>query len=234
MQIGVLIPTYRPEKQLEPLVSSLLQLELRPIVVVDDGSGPEWSEQFNRLQEMSEVEVVSRSVNRGKGAAIRIGLEYVQSRYPQWEGVVTADSDGQHLPEDVHRVVLQLKETPQSLVLGCRKFETKIPFRSRIGNVLTRWVCQLMLKQSLSDTQTGLRGIPAGCFETLLRLRSDRFEFEMEMLLVLSTQGVTFVEVPIATVYESGNRQSHFRPLADSIRIYKVLFGFYRRRFFGK
>jgi hypothetical protein len=76
---------------------------------------------------------------------------------------------------------------------------------------------------NLSDTQTGLRGIPRRLMELCLGIRSNRYEFETEQIIAAKTAGFQFREVPIRTVYIDDNSGSHFDPLFDSFRIYFVL-----------
>jgi putative flippase GtrA len=85
---------------------------------------------------------------------------------------------------------------------------------------------RLVVGHNLTDTQTGLRGIPASIVPHLLRLPSSGYEFELDMLLACKHQACQIAEVPIRTIYVDGNRSSHFRPVADSMRIYFLLFRF--------
>ena len=75
---------------------------------------------------------------------------------------------------------------------------------------------------AVSDTQTGLRGIPAAFMRHLMNVKGERFEFETYMLLEAGEQKVGIREVPIETVYLNDNKGSHFNPLLDSARIYLV------------
>ncbi|MFT4214702.1 MAG: bifunctional glycosyltransferase family 2/GtrA family protein [Microbacterium sp.] len=114
-----------------------------------------------------------------------------------------------------------------AIVLGVRSFTAAaIPLRSRVGNVATRWAFRVATGQSVHDTQTGLRGYPAALLPWLQTLPGDRFEYEFTTLLRADAAGVGLVEVPISTVYLDGNRSSHFRPLADSLRVYGPLLRF--------
>lgn len=117
----------------------------------------------------------------------------------------------------------ELKNTPDSLILGVRSFKGKdIPWKSRIGNTLTRKVFSYITGIYISDTQTGLRGIPKTFIYELLDIPGERFEFETQMLI--ETVGKYKIkEVEIETVYDSKtNHQTHFNPLLDSIKIYKI------------
>jgi glycosyltransferase involved in cell wall biosynthesis len=226
ISIAVTIPAYRPGPELIAIVQSLARSIFIGIVVVDDGSGPEYAGIFHRLRQFDGVKVVSHAVNLGKGAALKTALNYALVKYPGLAGVVTADADGQHDPEDIVRVAGRFAEQLDALVLGARTFEGYVPLRSRLGNAITRNVMRLLVGHRLSDTQTGLRGIPRGLMERMLSVPASGYEFELEMLIAARHLGVPVIEQPIRTIYGVGNPTSHFEPLRDSMRIYFVLLRF--------
>ncbi len=193
------------------------------IVVVDDGSGPDFRSVFDEILRWSGVRVLRHAVNLGKGAALKTGINYVLLEYPGISGVVTADADGQHDPADIQNVAKRFAQSPEALVLGTRTFAGRIPLRSRVGNSVTRQVMRFTVGHRLTDTQTGLRAIPRGLLELLLRVTAMGYEFELEMLIAAKHLGVPVVEQPIRTIYGEGNPTSHFQPLRDSMRIYFVL-----------
>jgi hypothetical protein len=85
----------------------------------------------------------------------------------------------------------------------------------------------------VADTQTGLRGWPRRACERNLRNPATGFEFNLATLLAAAAAGDTIIERPIQTIYERGNPTSHFRPLQDSFRIYRVLARHLARRLAG-
>ena len=218
-QHTILIPAYQPGAALPRLVRQLTELGFRHILVVDDGSEEEYQGLFSLTAKWG-AEVVHHEVNRGKGAALRTGIEETMKRFPEDQGIITADADGQHLPKDILVVSEALAEDPLSLVLGVRDFDgPEVPWKSRFGNRATRTFFRLSSGRSVSDTQTGLRGFSASLYPELLKIEGNRYEYEMHMLEDLAEQ-VPFHEVPIETVYENKNAGSHFRPIMDSIRVY--------------
>ena len=218
----IVIPAYEPTPALVDLVADLSSHNDRPIVVVDDGSSAATRPVFERLARLPRVEVLAHAVNRGKGQALKTAFNHVLlERSSDAIGVVTADADGQHVPDDVRRVADALERRPSALVLGSRLFEGAVPARSRFGNTVTRGVFRLLIGRAIRDTQTGLRGIPASFLPELTRLESVRYEFELEMLIRATVLDVPIAEIPIQTVY-GGVGQSHFRPLWDSLRICRV------------
>jgi len=175
--VPILIPAYQPGEMLARVTGELARLSENPIVVVDDGSGPEFAEVFRGIEASGRVHVVHHAVNLGKGAALKTGLNYALVHFPNAAGVVTADADGQHHPEDILRIAARLDKQPGALVMGVRGFAGDVPLRSRIGNGLTRVLMRLLIGQRLTDTQTGLRGVPASLIPHLLKLPSSGYEF---------------------------------------------------------
>jgi glycosyltransferase involved in cell wall biosynthesis len=226
VQHVVLIPAYRPSAGLVDLVSDLSARGMPAILLVDDGSGPEFREIFDQAARFPGVQVLRHAVNLGKGAALKTGINHALCVFPDLIGIVTADADGQHHPEDIERVAASLLRHPDALVLGSRTFDAAVPLRSRFGNILTRKLMQTLIGGKLQDTQTGLRGIPAALAARLLRIDASGYEFELEMLIAARQSGVALVEIPIRTIYHPGNQSSHFNPLTDSMKIYFVLLRF--------
>ncbi len=222
----MLIPAYQPSATLIGLVRALLAGGIKAIVVVDDGSGPEYRWVFDELQDLATVTILRHAVNLGKGAALKTGMNSILAESADMTGIVTVDADGQHHPDDVIGVCDRFAESPQALVLGSRSFAGEVPLRSRFGNSLTRRAMQLLLGQKLTDTQTGLRAVPRALALRLLRVPAAGYDFELEMLIAAKHQGIGVVEQPIRTTYEPGNPTSHFHPLRDSMRIYFVLLRF--------
>lgn len=221
----VLIPAFEPSDRLPRLVDALLELDPDlDVLVVDDGSGARYTPVFDRVRLMGAA-VLTHPRNRGKGAALKTGLAFIGQEHPG-DDVVTADSDGQHTPADILLIADALRagaaDELSELVLGVRSFaggSHPVPWRSRVGNALSRALFRVAAGWSVTDTQTGLRGIPADLIAWALSIPGERFEYEQRMLLRARPDGVAAREVPIATVYLDGNASSHFRPLADSARV---------------
>lgn len=231
MNAVIVIPAYRPSPDLLELVKHLTSsAAYRRIVIVDDGSGVELAPLFTESQSLPGVTFLRHAVNLGKGAALKTGFNHVLCEYPDTIGVVTADADGQHAPADIHRVAERLIAESDAVVIGARRFSDnhKVPWRSRFGNQLTIGAVRLLVGQKLSDTQTGLRGLPQSFLPHLMRIPSVGYEFELDMLIACRHQNYRVVEEPVEAIYIDGNRSSHFNPLLDSARIYFVLlrFGF--------
>ncbi len=221
----VLIPAYQPDEQLVMLAERLVSNTDYHIIVVNDGSASEKDAVFAQLP--STITVLKHEKNCGKGRAMKTGMAYIQEHFPETEGVIVVDADGQHLLPDIINVCEDLKQHPDALVLGSRKFTGKVPFKSKYGNAITRYVFAAASGQMIYDTQTGLRAFTVALIPQLLAYKGDRYEYEMNMLLGAAKEGIPMREVYIETVYlDEENSSSHFHPFRDSMRIYGCIFKF--------
>lgn len=228
--IAVVIPSLNPDERLTGVVQGLLAVGFKDIVLVDDGSAPENKRIFRSLETLPQVTVLEHPENRGKGRALKTAFAYLTEHRPDIRGAVTADGDGQHVAADVLRVAQALEEDAGGMVLGVRDFDApQVPPRSRIGNKISRVTMRLLCGLRVTDTQTGLRGVPATLFPALLAVAGDRFEYETRVLLDLNRLGVPFRELVIETVYEGNNEVSHFRPLRDGLRVYGLMWDYFLR-----
>ena len=227
MKPPVVIPAYQPGPELETLVKTLVAENGAEIIIVDDGSPPEHAPVFTAISGLPGVHILRHEANKGKGQALKTAFAHFLSAFPEASpGVVTADSDGQHLPSDIAAVSRSLSDDGNALSLGTRRFKGAVPAKSLFGNTLTRLVFRVFSGRTVGDTQTGLRGIPRAFLPALLDIRTDGYAFELEMLLLAVRSGIRTKEVPIETVYIKGNKGSHFDPLLDSLRIYAVFLRF--------
>ena len=234
-----LIPAYEPGEKLISLVHDLRDRGFEA-VVVDDGSGKDYRDIFEKVSH--DAVVLTHPENRGKGAALRNGLSYILN-YMAYDEVartpsgvrelsgrdaviVTVDADGQHLPDDVLRVARIAGSRRDALVLGSRALDEDVPARSRFGNTVTRHVYSAVTGVRVHDTQTGLRAFSRDLIPALLEIEGDRYEYEINMLLTLATEGYTIIEERIETVYEDNNSGSHFRTVRDSLRVYREILKF--------
>ncbi len=221
--IPVIIPAYEPDEKLLILLNHLKEAGIRNMIVVDDGSGSDYQALFARAEATEGCTVLHHAVNLGKGRALKTAFNACLLRFPTQCGCVTADSDGQHTPQDILACMKKLWENPEALVLGCRNFDAAdVPMRSSFGNKCTRKVFRYLVGLSVSDTQTGLRAIPASFMKSLMNVRGERFEYETNMLIETKNMSVPILEVPVETIYLEENKTSHFNPIKDSIRIYMI------------
>ena len=222
--IYIVIPAYEPDEKLTAVVEELYNETDCKLIVVNDGSGEDKRAVFESIK--GRAVLLEHEHNRGKGAALKTAFAYIKENVSGSYGVITADADGQHKTADIMRIADALEAHPDRLIMGCRKFTGDIPFRSRFGNNMTRAVFRFAAGVGVSDTQTGLRGFSGSLTNFMLGLSGERYEYEMNMLLEAAREGIAFFEVPIETVYINDNKSSHFKPVRDSLRIYRDIIKF--------
>lgn len=227
INVTVVLPSLNPDQKLDQVVDGLLREGFTDIIIVNDGSDQAHMAPFTRAAAHREVTLLTHEVNRGKGCALKTAFAYILENRPDTAGAVTVDGDNQHASHDIRACALRLLEEKDHVILGCRDFSSSsVPTKSRLGNRITSLVFRLLCGIQISDTQTGLRAIPFSLLPLMCRTPGDRFEYETEMLFALKKNRITFTEVSIDTVYIEDNSSSHFHPVRDSLRIYRIIFKF--------
>lgn len=219
MQFAVVIPAFNEAPTIRAVAERALA-QCRDVIVVDDGSTDGTREALAALP----VRLLRHEQNRGKAAALWYGAEAAQALGAKW--IVTLDGDGQHAPEDIPRLMDAARQHPRDIVIGARlAHRDGIPSSrytaNRIAAFWISWACG----QQLSDSQSGFRVYPAGLFQTLAvpHGRARSFVFESEILIKAARHGVRCTLVPIAAVYHTSSRASHFRPVLDIVRITRMV-----------
>lgn len=221
-EIAVVIPAYEPNESLLQVLDGITAtLKGCSVILVDDGSRGS-QEIFERAEEYDNLTLLKHPTNAGKGAALKTAFYHILSQSGE-KVIVTADADGQHKPEDILKVAQTYMQTGCGLVLGSRKFEGKIPFKSTFGNVVARGLLRLCDHRRLHDTQTGLRAFGSELLPFMLSVGGTKYEYEMNVLVRCLRCGIPIKETAIATVYIDNNQATHFKPVRDFCRICGVV-----------
>ncbi|HEX2549384.1 MAG TPA: bifunctional glycosyltransferase family 2/GtrA family protein, partial [Gammaproteobacteria bacterium] len=195
------------------------------IIIVNDGSTGKSRDIIEEVSSYPNVTIIHHAVNMGKGQALKTAFQHYLAHFSdQSAGVVTADADGQHSPDDIQKIAASLPQANNGILLGSRQFDTKTPLRSRLGNSISAKIFQLIMRKSLRDTQTGLRGISRSLIKNLSEISGSCYEYELNMLVYAIKNKITITEIPIKTIYLDDNKSSHFNPLIDSLKVYFVFF----------
>lgn len=224
MERIVIIPALNPDERLRDIVQRNWELE-NQMILVDDGSDEKYMPFFWELGE--KCIVLHHKENRGKGAAIKTALRYIKEEMWECRSIGIMDADGQHLPDDMERVLMKEASNPAALILGSRTIDEKVPWKSRVGNRITRGIFQMKTGVKVSDTQTGLRAFSSSMLDFMLEIPGERYEYEMNVLVTCAKRGIPIIEVPIQTIYhDKDNSCSHFRKVRDSVSVYRQLLKF--------
>lgn len=220
----LVIPSLEPDEKLLKYIKELIAAQITNIIVVNDGSSSQYDVIFDEVSALG-CKVLTHEVNKGKGVALKTAYQYISDIQGGSSIIITADSDGQHTVEDVKKVIDATEQHSNALVLGSRNFDLPIvPFKSRFGNKLTSRVFKLFYGKYVQDTQTGLRGFHSSYLGDMLAVEGKRFEYEMNVLIYFAKHKLPFEMVEIQTIYDNNNAGTHFHPIKDSIKVYKVIF----------
>ncbi len=225
-EVGALIPIFRPKEEIRGFVEGLVSGGFSRVVIVDDGSGREYSEVLESLAKIPSVTLLRHLVNLGRGAAIRTGINYFGVEQPSCRGIVLVDTDLECPVEDVVKVARTSLNRPNSLIVGVNENGEPKTLKSKLQRRALRSAYRFMVRGRIPANPTGLRGIPSRFFPFLLTLSSNGYDYEMDMLVELSMRGVSFVEVPISFTEKSIDQKSRFRPVVDSLRTIFVFLRF--------
>lgn len=119
----ILVPAYQPDEELIKILINLKNEDF-DIIVVNDGSSDKCKEIFAEAEKYATV--LKHDINRGKGAALRLGFSYINLHHENHNYVITCDADGQHAIEDIVSVNEKLHET-DNVVFGVRDFKKDTP-----------------------------------------------------------------------------------------------------------
>lgn len=213
-RVLLLIPVYNSEDHLPELIERVNSVyDSTHTLFVNDGSTDRSLEVLQR----SNTNHISWSANQGKAEAIRAGIRYALRH--DYEAVITLDSDLQHLPEELTRLLEA--STGEGIVIGAREFSQRgMPFHRRLSNRMTSAFISIMSGVTVPDSQSGFRLINLTSIRTV-PFRATGFQLESEMLLKTALAGEPIRSVPISTVYSSeGSSIAH---LSDTLRFIKLI-----------
>lgn len=222
--IAAIVPCYNAGHRIMPVVEQLVRY-VETVIVIDDGSTDSCTLPLAPLP----ARVIYFPENRGKGFALMKGYAAALED-PEVTCVASLDADGQHDPAELPGLYEAFEEQRADLLIGSRQFGADVPLRSRFGNTITIAVVSRLLGQRLPDTQSGYRLLSRRFLEAMIPVvDGGRYETEMELIGRAIAGGYTVASHPIQTIYEEGNRSSHFRKISDSFRIYRTLLRVARR-----
>jgi len=218
----VVIPSYNEARTIGSIIRDITGMGFT-VLVIDDGSLDN-----TRTEALDNGALVIRNkVNLGKGKAVREGIRYILEKM-NYKWMIVMDGDGQHHPEDIPAFLEATHHNDVDIIVGNRMLQTKTMPRVRYWtNRFTSWVISMICRQVIPDTQCGYRLIKVDVLKHM-KLFSDKYDIESEMLIELARAGKKIRSVPIKTIY--GNENSDIHPIIDTIRFFGLIF----KNLFGK
>lgn len=220
-QILILLPVFNESKVIFSVIKLIQKEGWKKILVVDDGSTDNTYDELKK----TGVIVLRHSINRGKGAAVKTGLE--AAKILNSKVVVTLDSDGQHNPKDIKKMIEEINKG-YDVVLGIRDFKKRhIPRYKAFGNYLGNIFTWMFYGLWVNDSQSGFRAYNKKAID-LIQTNNDRYEFETEIVREIVRNKLKWSEKIIDVRYsdydqKKRNKQSFLSAIKMIIKL--VLFG---------
>lgn len=213
LKLCVIIPTYNNHKTLRRVIDGVLKYT-QNCIVVNDGS-TDTTEEI--LSSYPQITILSLARNRGKGNALREGFK--KAKELNYKYAITIDSDGQHYPDDIPVFLDNLENSEKKvLLIGSRNMnQDGVPKKSSFGNKFSNFWFWFETGITLEDTQSGYRLYPLQAIPN--RFFTNKFEFEIEVIVRTAWNGVEVKNIPINILYDPNERVTHFRPFKDFTRI---------------
>ncbi|HEX20125.1 MAG TPA: glycosyltransferase family 2 protein [Acidiferrobacteraceae bacterium] len=216
VRVAVIIPVYNESASIADIIERVLQQHYDQLIVVDDGS----TDDTVNIVSAMPVTLLQNDGNCGKGVSLIHGMRYALEQGADL--IVTLDGDGQHLPEDIPRLLAPAIENLQLLVIGSRLHDKKaFPKKRYYANCIANFWISWAAGHAIGDSQSGFRVYPASLLQQarIKKISGNSFVFESEVLIEAARHGYAILDVPIAAIYEQHARPSHFRPVLDISKI---------------
>jgi glycosyltransferase involved in cell wall biosynthesis len=195
MNISVIIPVYNEQNTIREIIKRVKTTEMvSEILIVDDGSSDGTRELLNEYDDDGLVRVISHDRNKGKGAAVRTGLNLAQG-----DVILIQDADLEYDPRDYPVLLKPLQEGIADVVYGSRFLggpRRPILFWNMVANKLLTLVTNVLYNNILSDMETGYKVFYREVVENM-PLHAHGFEFEPEFTAKILKRNYRIFEVPI-------------------------------------
>jgi len=212
-KVCVIIPTFNNQNTLKRVIEGVLYYT-NDIIIVNDGCTDDTSKILEDYKDLTQIHFTK---NKGKGAALREGFKIAYQN--NYNYAITIDSDGQHYPNDIPVFLNELEKDDRYLLIGSRNMtHDSVPKGSSFGNKFSNFWYWAETGNRLSDTQSGYRLYPLNPLHRI-KFYTNKFEFEIEVIVKAAWNGVPVKNVPIKVLYDKNERVSHFRPYKDFARI---------------
>jgi glycosyltransferase involved in cell wall biosynthesis len=213
-RVAAAVPAYDAAPSIGAVVRGTLAI-LPEVLVIDDGSKDATADEARR----AGASVVSFPENLGKGAALRHAFAILFERGV--EAVVTLDADGQHLPDEIPRL-LECMDDADLVVGGREHLFSGMSRLRRTSNRLSSMVISLVAGARLGDVQSGFRLYHRRVIERT-GFPESRFDAESAVVVRAARRGLRIVSVPVRLGFADGRLTSHYRPIVDSLRIARAV-----------
>ena len=213
--ISVIIPVYNEENSIKDVIERIPNHRNYEIILIDDGSTDKSVLKIKEI-EKDNITILQHQKNLGYGAALITGFKNATGNI-----IVTLDSDGQHKPEEIEKMIKPILQNKADLVIGSRYLgdcDYKVPLYTRIGEYCVKICILTLFRQRVGNNQSGYR-----CFrKEILNVLNDNLfvgmGFSTEFLLECALNDLKILEIPISI-----NSREHGTSYVNLVEIFKSI-----------
>jgi len=210
------LPAYNEEQIISDIVKNTLKF-VDKVIVCDDGSNDQTLDNAKKAGAI----VTKHLSNMGKGAAMRTLFDYAKKI--DADIIITMDSDGQFLPEEIPKLVNSLIKNNADIVTGYRFADEKdMPRYRKFGNKVLDKVTNLAIKIPVRDTQSGFRAYSKKAINSI-KFNSDGYGADSEILISAAKKGLKILEEPVTVIYNTQGKTSKKNPVSHSTSVINTI-----------
>lgn len=218
METVAIVPGYNPGEKVKKVLTDI-KWYVKKIIYIDDGST---DESLKLVKEVPGIRILTHKQNKGKGYAMATGIDYFL-KHNQGEVIVFIDSDGQHSPKDIPKLLSAQAKTNADIVIGGRMRDREdMPLLRQFSNKLSSLFISLAARCRIADSQSGYRLVCRSVLEKV-PWKPGRYEAETDFIISAARQKFKIVTTPIETIY-SDEIRSYFNGFKDTLLIAGVIF----------
>lgn len=222
-KISFIIPIHRlySKTVFIQLIEKLLEFDLGLLVLVDDASGGIYDSTFKTFQHKTNLKILRHAVALGHGAALKTGFNYLYCHHRDHLGAVIIDANQQYSNQDILNLTKEFLKSPHVLIQGTRKqnnTRAKLGFRNSLAT--------LLIGIKMEYLNLGLKALPMAFIPKCLRIKSNSYDFDIDLLLLCKFNNIPIQEFPM----EGPNLQNRLElsdPFLLSMKIIFVLLRFF-------
>ncbi len=203
MKIVIGLPAYNEEKTIAEIIQKLKPI-VNKVIVCDDGS----TDRTGMIAKENGASVITHRKNSGYGASI-VSI-FQKALNTSADVLITFDADGQHMVEDLSRVLAPITNKEADIVIGSRFLTNTgsvIPKYRKMGIDTITKLSNLTANQKITDSQSGFRAYNKKAIQSIAPSEKG-MGVSTEILRKADRLGLKIKEVPIRVVYE-GDTSTH-------------------------
>lgn len=192
--ISIVIPLYNEEDSIINVLNRIPNHYIHEIIIVDDGSTDNSVNEIKKIKDKNII-IIEHEINRGYGTALKTGIMRSNG-----DIIVTMDSDGQHDPQEIPKLIKPIIDMKAELCIGSRYIgnsEYVIPLHTRMGEFCISFILWLLFNQKVGNNQSGFRAFRKEAIPYFNNIKNDGMGFTTELLCEFAYQGKKIIEIPI-------------------------------------